>query len=490
MKDQCVSITTDAATLTNGHPYITVTGHYITEHWQLRDVVLAIQAAPGPHDGDHIRELLEAIQERWLLSGRVFAVVTDNGANFVKAARIMERCEEKLRCCVHTLQLSIKDMAEAEKSTHLPWLASLVVRSRKLVSKIKNSSSLSQMLRELQQTVQSELQELDDNDSDPSDTQSSPSSSKTSHAYSLVKDVATRFNTMCLVFSRLLKLKPELARLCEAVDDLDSLKLTEDEWNLMTSTNKVLASIKSICDILEGSKYPTISLLLPLLDTLCCVLNGGMKDILDVSTLPTEVQHLCSTLYANINTRSCLLAPEWVIASVMLDLRLRNKLIVSEQLKKHSELALRSLYNTFDAKRLFNVDTDAVVAHSQQEEQQPAQRRHRSIQDLLHAEVKAVDIVSRTETDRFLGIEKGIGFDENPLEWWRQNKEEFPKLAQMARVYLSVPASTAASERVFSYGNITIQQRRHSLQIDRVARLMWMMKNMSLYRQLSETGDM
>jgi hypothetical protein len=33
---QTVSITTDGAVLTNGHPYVTVTGHYITHDWQLR----------------------------------------------------------------------------------------------------------------------------------------------------------------------------------------------------------------------------------------------------------------------------------------------------------------------------------------------------------------------------------------------------------------------------------------------------------------------
>jgi hypothetical protein len=125
IKQQCVSITTDAATLTNGHPYITVTGHYITEQWKMRDVVLAIEAAPGPHGGDHIKHLLESVQERWLLTGRLFAVVTDNGSNFVKAARIMQTCPEKLRCSVHTLQLSIKDRAQsAAPIDGYPWLCS------------------------------------------------------------------------------------------------------------------------------------------------------------------------------------------------------------------------------------------------------------------------------------------------------------------------------------------------------------------------------
>lgn len=199
--------------------------------------------------------------------------------------------------------------------------------------------------------------------------------------------------------------------------------------------------------------------------------------------MPGPVQQLCRSLYQNINGRAAALAPQWVIASIALDLRLKNKLLVCDELKNLSEVSLKSLYNTFDSKKLFGADQDEVIEQNQAVDRQ-SPLVHTSIQDLLKTRVAVASGAARSETERFLSIETGIEHDADPLMWWKEHANNFPRLAQMARVFLSVPASTAASERVFSYGSITIQQRRHSLQIDRVAKLMWMNKNMSLFEQL------
>ena len=36
------------------------------------------------------------------------------------------------------------------------------------------------------------------------------------------------------------------------------------------------------------------------------------------------------------------------------------------------------------------------------------------------------------------------------LDWWKNHRYRFPKLAKMAKQYLAAPASTAGVERVFS----------------------------------------
>ena len=38
------------------------------------------------------------------------------------------------------------------------------------------------------------------------------------------------------------------------------------------------------------------------------------------------------------------------------------------------------------------------------------------------------------------------------LKWWYANSESYPILSMMARDYLSVPATSASSERIFSGG--------------------------------------
>ena len=44
----------------------------------------------------------------------------------------------------------------------------------------------------------------------------------------------------------------------------------------------------------------------------------------------------------------------------------------------------------------------------------------------------------------------GPALKENPLDWWKVNAASFPQLANATRQILAIPASLAASERVFS----------------------------------------
>ena len=50
-----------------------------------------------------------------------------------------------------------------------------------------------------------------------------------------------------------------------------------------------------------------------------------------------------------------------------------------------------------------------------------------------------------------------------PLKYWKSNTFRFPCLALIARKYLGIPASSAASERFFSQGALIITKLRNRL---------------------------
>ena len=55
--------------------------------------------------------------------------------------------------------------------------------------------------------------------------------------------------------------------------------------------------------------------------------------------------------------------------------------------------------------------------------------------------------------------------------FWREHHQEYPILSQIARDYLSVPATSAGVERIFNYGRDLCHYRRGSLKVTTISNL-------------------
>ncbi|ROI15721.1 Zinc finger BED domain-containing protein DAYSLEEPER [Anabarilius grahami] len=71
---------------------------------------------------------------------------------------------------------------------------------------------------------------------------------------------------------------------------------------------------------------------------------------------------------------------------------------------------------------------------------------------------------------------KGDPFD--VLLWWKENAKTFPNLAMIARKILSIPASSAASERDFSTAGFVIQEQRTQLKPGTVDDILFLHSNL------------
>jgi hypothetical protein len=62
--------------------------------------------------------------------------------------------------------------------------------------------------------------------------------------------------------------------------------------------------------------------------------------------------------------------------------------------------------------------------------------------------------------------------DTDILKYWASNEYEFPIIARIARDHLAIPATSAASERVFSIGGDIITKKRNRLGASNTRRLL------------------
>ena len=68
--------------------------------------------------------------------------------------------------------------------------------------------------------------------------------------------------------------------------------------------------------------------------------------------------------------------------------------------------------------------------------------------------------------------------DQTVLQWWSEHKADFPLLAELARMVLSVPASQIECERVFSAAGLITQHLRNRMGVENMSAQVFLLKNM------------
>ena len=91
------------------------------------------------------------------------------------------------------------------------------------------------------------------------------------------------------------------------------------------------------------------------------------------------------------------------------------------------------------------------------------------------AEDQTASAPTPSEFDMYMAAEPA-GNNEDPLEWWMENKRRFPVLYKLALKYLCIPATSVSSERVFSTAGDIVTASRSCLSTENVNMLLFLGK--------------
>lgn len=84
------------------------------------------------------------------------------------------------------------------------------------------------------------------------------------------------------------------------------------------------------------------------------------------------------------------------------------------------------------------------------------------------------------EIDSYLNL-VNLPIREDIIQWWFTRKDSYPNLYKLAVKFLSIPATSATSERVFSVAGNILNEKRSSLSGDHLDMLIFLNKHYDLW---------
>lgn len=453
-----ISLTLDAWSSSAHIPYLGVTAHWVTLKFEPCELLLSMEELPYPHGATEIQEHLIDLFDKWGISSKITAIVTDNGSNVKKACGNMG-IGERIPCAVHTLQLSVGKGLDIAKV--------LINKCKCLIAFLANDKK-KQQLKESQiylfqqQKIQKDKEELE-------------KEAEELVVLDVVKANNTRWNSTLYAFQRLIILKPAISMLKTSLindrnsrvrkegDKLEELYPTSHEWKIIKEMVELLSPFESVTRLLSGATYPTIGLTYP---SLC-----NLKEILAtefILSFETDVAENCRNAILEDLQSRWEFPQELCLKGSFLDPRFKSLDFVSQEMRKEIINQLQTEYEV-----LKNDLIPSVPVRSNEDQSNLTtmgsfwkKKNERNVTPI------------KNEVQHYLNLPELPALEEyDSFAWWATNKAQYPILYKMAMKYLSIPASSVPSERLFSDANNLVTPQRTRLDSSIINKIMFLKRN-------------
>nr|XP_029714017.1 zinc finger BED domain-containing protein 4-like [Aedes albopictus] len=416
-----MSFTTDIWSSPNNKAVISLTAHWFDEKGSIMQyAVLNASEFPGSHTGERIGIKMHEMLQNWDIgTAQVHLILRDNAANMQKGLNDAEL--PNVGCFIHTLQLAILDALECQKI-----LKDALAKSRNIVTHFNHSPLACNKLSEIQE-----------NYGLPKRT--------------LVQDVRTRWNS---TFYMLERMQDQRAAITYFAGEVSTVKnLTEYEWNMTSRLLELLRPFEEITRIVS-SEDSCISEVIPYVATLRLFLEKSNSEHKGVE--PTK-----ETLLKGLNTRFKHIFDENVYTfATVLDPRFKLNFIPENNRKSLIERIVADILD-------HNEDQPASKASAPEAQKQADSSSGfwKCFEEIGSNQPQSNDpaiCIIKNEFEQYQS-EKIIERKLSPYAWWSANKYKFPNVYKLAKRYLSAPASTVVSERLFSTEGLVYEQHRNRL---------------------------
>lgn len=408
-----VALTTDIWTSIANKSYVAVTGHFIGTDGAIVHTLLDFQFFPHPHAGPDINNILQCVVLDFKLKDKVAAITTDNASNNITMMEYLERTTgtigvSHVRCMPHILHLVV--------TSGLTVIKTIVDKARSL-SKSLRVKSRTQTLKETAKKL-----------------------GKPYHAPTI--DVETRWGSTWLMIDRLLSMRSVVKYLIETDPDFKNLGTDEETWGTLTNLGPLLKPFVEATELLSGSKYVSLSLVIPVAEFLVKDLEVAMEVLGDdLGAAAEAMKDKIEDYLPHIRSKTHELA-------TLLDPRFNQSFFKEINYKNYEKI------------------TDCLRGLIDLSPNMPQETRSSNFSDRMFKRVRATN-----EIDEYIAMTQ-LPRDVNPLDWWKLQKGHLPQLSKLAYDTLCIPGSSVKCEQVFSQAGETISRKRGRLDDESIRCLM------------------
>jgi hypothetical protein len=282
-------------------------------------------------------------------------------------------------------------------------------------------------------------------------------------------------------------------------------RLTSDEWSILDVCVGILEPFMEAEITLEGEKYVTASLTIPILFTirraiatkmLCREISQETRSNLgnvlqafeqrfgtfDTTLPPATEQH--GNAIEGKNRQPCGFTESQCIASA-LDIRTKSRFwLPSRDHARLNEVIIAKATQISSSQSPARETISVAVAYASAakgsgvsfDDFSPPLLNANSIPAADHDAQIAAECTRELLLFTLVPQTSGRINDTNPLEWWCKNGSKFPILAKVARECLQTPSTSAASERLFSESGLVSTKKRNRLLHELIEELVFLGK--------------
>lgn len=412
------------------------------------------------------RAMYETFVE-WGITHKVSGATTNGSVDIVKACSLLELSVE-MPCLGHTINHAV------DEAFQLPRVDSFLGGCRKVVDHFKEPTMY--LLREKQKQ----------------------------HGLPQCELITDKGRSWLATLAMLQRLKEQQVAVTATLSESSSshhFSFDVSDWTLLDGLIEVLQPFKVVATMITTCRYPTISMVRPILHML---LNTNLKakegDVKEISMTKEVISKVLSSTYSQNLPLSQEIATFLNIAT-FLDPRYKKLPFLSTQERSKVESVIIE-----EAKAILEkqVSEQSCLDDFSLLPQEPPVKKQRGAstssttqdnplaaifcqsdadqsQEELHAQV--VEELSNYKSQRVLGL------NEDPLLWWSSHAALFPTLPKVLQKYWCVPATSVPCHRLFSSSGTVVCGKRNRIAPALVDQQIFLYENLRSYYEAEPCED-